>query len=516
MGRTLRMRKFGKERYLVFGFLLVYFCLNLLFLTRYPLVHSDESWLSGLTQNMMAQGYTGVTEPFFDLKPRYPHAIKILFHLLQMPFLLVFGYSVFTVRLLSLFAGVAALYLFYRCCREVASFRLSFALTALVSLNGQFIAAAHTARQEILLLYLLLALALVLLQSRGTFTCRTAVKLGVLTGLGVGLHPNSLLLATGCGAAMLLLMLGQRRFSLKAILTYIGVTGGFALVFVGISLSFNPNFFADYLRYGEEEFELLVPVGNKFQQSFAYITRLWGSVSGTYLLPDLKPQLVLCALLALFGAVQAVRTRSFAVLTSLGLTVGALAGTILIGRYNQLSAILWMFPCLLLLAPLLAGRKFGRVAVPLIAAVFSVTACIPVVQAYAYSYNTYLSQIAAYVTPDTKTLVNLNAGFYFNNGAFLDVRNLTYLKENNLSFADYVKSRNIQAIVWSDEMEFIYNRRPSFNVLYGNPRYVPEVETFLQEHCTLLGTFDSPGYGMRIVQEIGQPCAVRVYRVNPY
>jgi hypothetical protein len=36
----------------------------------------------------------------------------------------------------------------------------------------------------------------------------------------------------------------------------------------------------------------------------------------------------------------------------------------------------------------------------------------PVSAAYRYDYSNYLSQIAAYVSPDTKTLANLNAGFY--------------------------------------------------------------------------------------------------------
>ncbi len=88
-------------------------------------MHSDESWLGGLTRNMLATGTSALPSRFFDLKPRYPHAIKILFHLLQMPFILALGYSVFALRLLSLLSGVAALYLFFRCCRQVASFGLS-------------------------------------------------------------------------------------------------------------------------------------------------------------------------------------------------------------------------------------------------------------------------------------------------------------------------------------------------------------------------------------------------------
>lgn len=503
------------QRMILLGFLLAYFCVNLLFLTRYPLVHSDESWLGGLTRNMLAQGYAGVTEPFFDLKPRYPHAIKILFHLLQMPFILVFGYSVFALRLLSLNAGIAALYLFYRCCRTGASFRLSLGLTVLVSINSQFIAAAHTARQEILLLCVLLALMLTLLNHRGEVTTRLAVKLGILTGVSVGLHPNSFLLAAGCGSALLMLMLLKRRFQWKVLLSYIAITGGITLIFVGISYSFDRQFIPHYMRYGETEFDLLVPVGNKFSQVFAYIQRLWLRQSGTYTLPDLKPQLILCALTVLIGAIQAIRTKAYALVTSLGFIAGTLIATILIGRYNQLSSILWMFPCLLLLAPLCAGQRLYKYGIPILAAIFIWTSTGTVMQAYQYAYDDYTTNIATYVSPDTKTLANLNTGFYFDNDALLDVRNLTYLKENELSFADYVQSRGIRAIVWSDEMDYIYNHRPVFNVLYGNPRYVPEVEAFLTEHCTLLGSFNAPGYGMRIVQEIGNPCTVYVYQVNP-
>ena len=55
------------KSYWILGFILLWFQLEpFVFLTRYPLVHSDESWLGGLTRNMMAQGSMSVTEPFFD------------------------------------------------------------------------------------------------------------------------------------------------------------------------------------------------------------------------------------------------------------------------------------------------------------------------------------------------------------------------------------------------------------------------------------------------------------------
>lgn len=508
------MRAARKEQLWLIGFLLLWFCLNLLFLARYPLVHSDEAWLGGLTRNMLSQGSLKVTEPFFDLKPRYPHAIKILFHLLQMPLIALLGYSVYAVRLLSLMFGALSLYMVYRCLRETMPFQPALALTAALSVNGQFIQASHTARQEIILLFLLLWCASILLKHRGGVTLRAAVRLAVLTGLGVGLHPNSFLIAVGCGFAMLFIMLSSRKFAWKPPLAYIAVTGGIALVFVGISFWFDAQFVPHWLTYGDTEFELLVPAADKLGGLLPYVARLWTGFSGTYTLPDLRPQLLLCGGLFLGGAYAAFK-KSAAASAVLGMALGALVATTLIGRYNQLSAILWMFPCLLLFGAFPPRRTWARRAVPAaLAAVFALGAAGSAARALTYDYNAYLQKIGAFVSEDTKTLANLNTGFYFGNDALLDLRNLSYLKESGMSFQEYVDSRGIEAIVWSDEMSFIYGHRPDFNVLYGNPRYVPEAEAYFREHCTLLASFEDSGYGMRIVQLIGEPCTVRVYRVN--
>ena len=510
------MRTAQKEHLWLFGFLLLWFCANLIFLARYPLVHSDEAWLSGLTRNMLSQGSLQVTEPFFDLKPRYPHAIKSIFHLLQMPLIALFGYSIYTVRLLSLLFGTLSLYMVYRCFREMLAFPQALSLTAAISVNGQFIQTAHTARQEIILLFMLIWCVSILLQSNGKLTTKVAVRIAVLTGISAGLHPNSILIAAGCGGAMLFVMLANRRFAWKPIIYYIGITGAIALVLVGISFWFDGQFVSHWLMYGDTEFELLVPVADKFGQLSYYLSRLWNSISGTYTLPDLKPQLVLYIVCLIAGGVHAVRTKSSAAAVVLGVMAGAFLATILIGRYSQLSAVLWMFPSLLLLGVMLPNQKWIRKSIPaLLAVLFAVTAAGSVSSAYAYDYDAYLHQISAYVSKDTKTLANLNTGFYFENGALLDVRNLSYLKENDISFAEYVESRGIAVIIWSDEMDFIYDYRPDFNVLYGNPRYVPEAEAFFKAHCTLIDSFENTGYGMRFVQLIGEPCTIRMYRVNP-
>lgn len=509
------MRLSKKQKTAALFLLSAYTLLSLLLLTRYPLVHSDESWLSGLTRSMMASGSPGVTEPFFDLKPRYPHAIKILFHILQMPLILLLGYSVGSVRLLSLLAGMAALILFFRVCVKRASFGLSLLCTAVLAFHGSFIHASHMARQEILLLCGLMTLALLLSPSNGVILPRLGVRLGLTTGLCVGLHPNSFLLGLGGGVALLLMLAAEKPFRLRPLLCYITTTALVAAVFVGISFLLDNQFPAHYRLYGETEFTLNVSLGEKFAGFLPYLQKLWLGESGTYLLPSLKLPLCLSGALTVWGTVVALRTKAPALLAPLGLTVGTLLGTVLIGRYNQLSAMLWILPPLLLLAPLLQPLRLRSPAAALLALALTLTVVGDIRAALPYDYAAYLAQVSACVQPETKTLANLNTGFYFQNGALLDIRNLSYLKENHLTFADYVNTRGIRVILWPDEMAFLFARRPSFNALYGNPRYVPEVETYLRDHCTLLGTFENPGYATRIIGELGKPYRVRAYRVNP-
>ncbi|MEG0020453.1 MAG: 4-amino-4-deoxy-L-arabinose transferase, partial [Oscillospiraceae bacterium] len=60
-----------KHPFIPLAYLLVYFCVGLIFLVDFPFVHSDEAWLGGLSREMLARGSLSVTEPFFDLKVRH-------------------------------------------------------------------------------------------------------------------------------------------------------------------------------------------------------------------------------------------------------------------------------------------------------------------------------------------------------------------------------------------------------------------------------------------------------------
>ncbi|PUU87825.1 MAG: hypothetical protein CI947_2099, partial [Halanaerobium sp.] len=104
--------KFNKIK--EFHLILLFFIINIFFLTNFPFIHSDEAWLSGLSRQIMQTKDLASTEAFFDLMPRHPHAVKIFFHLLQIMFIKLFDYQIFTFRLISLLAGSFSLYIFYK------------------------------------------------------------------------------------------------------------------------------------------------------------------------------------------------------------------------------------------------------------------------------------------------------------------------------------------------------------------------------------------------------------------
>ena len=504
--------------YLVIGYILCYFFVNFLFLEGFPFVHSDEAWLSGLTRNMVDKGSFGVTETFFDLKPRYPHGIKILFHMMQMIMLKFFGYQIGSFRLLSLLFGCISLLLFYLLLKVITGrSALPLAGCILLSVDIQFLYAAHFARQEIILTALILLCLLLIVN-------RKYVLAGVVTGLSIGIHPNSFLIAAMCAVILFpsgfsSLLDRERR---RPIFRYTAVVSGFAAVFTGISLYLDRRFFQHYLEYGNSEFEIGAPVWYKLAELPYFIQKLWHQVSGTYYVPDIRAELILFGLVLAGGFFILLRSSSnqslneAVALLMKGIT-GILLGMVMIGRYNQTS-IVFLFPLFLALlvvelewavsersaettdwigshrlrwaaGVLMAGLIFGLGS----SSFFQIRPWLD------KTYDAYLEDISRAVLPEEKVLANLNCDYYFENGKLLDYRNLAYLKENRLTVADYIENNQIEYIILSDEMDFIYSQRPVWNIIYGNPRYMEELRSYTKEHCSLVGSFVNNTYGIRIV-----------------
>lgn len=501
-------------------FLILYLCCyavaSFYSLTSFPFVHSDEAWLSGLSRQMLEQGSISVTEPFFDLKPRHPHAIKALFHLLQMGAMALLGYEIGSFRLLSLVGGLAALGMFYALLhRHTQRPWLSLVGTILLSLDVQFVYASHFARSEIwILLGLLTSFYLLTGEGKGRVAAAALV-----TGLCIGFHPNSFVVAGQCGA---LLLLGKPwagwKQTLKSLGLYASIVALFALVFVGLSLWMDPQYFAHYYGDYGADYQVHGTFLAKLAEIGPYFQRLYDQVSGTYYTPDIRLQLWLFAGTAFVALVLLWARKEQVLRPGLCGMLGILTALAFMGRYGQ-PYVVFLFPLGYLLVAQLLGLLGPHRSLAALSALALAVGWLCLEQVFPATrqveqYDRYLAKIAGEVPPDGKTLGNLNTEYHFENGMLLDYRNLPYLAGSGLSLEEYLQSRGVEYILYSNELDLLYSLRPRWDHIYGPLDFLPELQQLLQEECTLLYSFVDNQYANRVVsyQHTGREFTLSIYR----
>lgn len=497
-------------------YLLCYGIASGLFLTRFPYVHSDESWLAWLSRDMMQARSLAVTESFFNAKERYPHAIKSLYHLLQQGFIAAFGFTPAAVRLLSLSCALGFLYLFYYLLRHYgATERSAIFITILFSLDPWFIYLSHFARQEIFIL-LFMAAAL--------YAARRPLIAALFTGIAIGFHPNSFLIATCVTPVIAYEAFRQaKEGTARAILRYVIPTGAFALIYVAISNSFRPQFLKNYFAYGAADFGLDAAPGKRLEGLLTFFARITQGVSGTYYLPFSRlhiAALIALILVTLYRAIVLRKREGWRWLIAL---LGLTAGMFIVARYNPLSFLFYLLFGYLLLATCLSGDAFGKIfsgrravhaalAGLVLMAALTLSEVTPWLQAG--TYDAYLQKLAQYVPAGEKTLASLNTGFYFDAGRLYDLRNLPYVvldadgrapdeAERVKRLRDYLKENDVRYIVYPHELDFLYEHRPYYNVIYGNVMFIPALKALCETECERVGSFTDLTYGVRVSNIFG-------------
>ena len=498
-------------------YILIWTAVNLIFLTRFPAMHTDESWLAGLSRTILLTASASSTESFFDLVPRAPHAIKLLYHLIQALFIKAAGFSLAAARMPSLLAGAAALGAFGSLLRKTGLPAL--AGTVLLSLNIQFIYASRFGRQEIFILLFML-LSLCALSSKR----RDGALRGLLTGLPLaaacGFHPNAFIAAWPPGLLLILVLSGKRRWTEGAAFVLTSAAG--AGIFILLSFMLNRGFTSDYAAFGEEV-GVFDPFDVKLLGFDDFYRKIFMRVSGTYYTPNVLPVLAVAAAgsaAAVAGAALKKVDRRVVAAALLSIA-GVNAGILLIGKYSAPSVVLLVpfLTVLILCGAAAAGPKLRVLVFTAAAAVLLANSLIMIHEETAIGrerFSDYETEIRKAVPHDGKTLGGLNAAFCFDEGMLLDWRNLAYLKDAGLSVGEYVRKSGIEYIIYPDEIDYIYRNRPAWNILYGNPSvYYGELGSFIDENCTLVSSFISPGYGTRIMPlRYKRDWAVRIYKIR--
>ena len=533
------MRK--KENYYIYiiTYIAGWFILNTVFLDVFPFFHSDEIWLAGLTRTMLEAGSPNLTEPFFDLFPRTVHGLKLIFHGFQAPFILLSGYTPSGIRMLSLVCGAAGLFLFFRMLRKagVECF-FSFLGTVLLSLDIQFIYASHFGRQEaLLLLFMMIGVNVSIGKDPGIQGGRSgnAAAAGLLTGGALGIHPNAFITAWPISLFFLISVIRKRRKPADGII-FLAAAGTGAGLFIGLSLLMNPDFFREYMAFGRTV-GVREGILERFADFPAFLQKLFLKISGTYYTPDIRPQIILLPITTAAGIYIARKDdiRFGAGMLGICGISGITAGLIIIGKYSQPSFVFYIPFIHILLAALLNRLsdnvkekipdgsliRYSRYIFPVIMIIVfisvSVTQIYREVKREKNAFKDYNFAIDNIIPEGSKVLANINAGLGLKNSEFRDWRNLGFIAEQGLSPEEYIRTRKIDFIIYPEELDYIYQTRPVWNIMYGNIYlWFEDLKNFIEQECEHTEGFSSPGYGMRIVPlRYSKEWRVDIYRVLP-
>jgi hypothetical protein len=246
-------------------------------------------------------------------------------------------------------------------------------------------------------------------------------------------------------------------------------------------------------------------------------------ISGTYYTPNIIPLFIIAGAGTTAAVVYSFRKKTFPAALSAALfgIVAVNLGIILIGKYSQPS-IIFAVPFLVIL--ICSGiesfnPKTERIIYAAAAAVLLLNSILMITEALSgekESMADYTEKIAEVIPPESRTLGGLQSGFYFNDGQLLDWRNLAFLDKAEITFEEYIQNSGIEYIIYTQEIDYIYNSRPVWNILYGNPVvYYKPLQQFLSQHGELISEFNSPGYGTRLtLHRNKRNQMVRIYRVK--
>lgn len=519
-------------RKVVYLFILLYLIVNLLTLMDFPYIHSDELWLRGLTDEMVFKRSFLVTEPFYDLYPRIIHPFRWFFHSLQALFFLCLGSSIFTARLLSLFSGACALFVFHLIMEDQLESKSTAVLgTMALGLNVQFLYSARFGRQDMLLLLFLLLNYYFAITTTAWKKGTAALLMSLLLLVSIGIHPNSFLIGL-VTAGVLLVQVLQKKRPLRDFLLFVGITTLGVAFYLVIGYQWNPNLLSSYFQYGSS-LGIDTQMTGRLEGFFWYWYKLYHRIGGTYDLFDIRVELVMLtvflvlplqALLKKFARTQKKNSTIFPHMALSSLMVGLLV----IGRYNQ-TAVVFVIPFILMMAfslidTLSFPRRQSKLSFLAILAVlvgismnlYGDLSEYQVSRPYKTSYETMISEVNGLVPDDAVVLANLNLIDAFSAHKIYDIRNLGYLEDSGITLKAYIEQRGIRYVVLHEEMEYIHKTSPKWDFLYVNASYMEELFEYIENHTELVGEIDNPIYAMRISKYSGTyPWKTRIYKVIP-
>lgn len=191
---------------------------------------------------------------------------------------------------------------------------------------------------------------------------------------------------------------------------------------------------------------------------------------------------------------------------------GVTAGMMIIGRYNQ-TGILFLFPFGYMAAALVLELFEGVVKKGLWALLLAAVLGLSGTQVWGETkkgnYEEYGEQIEQLIPKGARVLGNLNMEFFMDYDCLRDYRNLPYVLEEG-GLKEYLEENHIEYIVYHQELDYLLEHRPYYNVIYGNVMFAEELKEYCEKNCEIIGSFVDPWYGIRVAGLRGQQEYARV------
>lgn len=501
--------------------LMSYFIYNLITLSAYPYIHSDESWLSGLSRTVLDKGSFSVSEPFFDLYPRAIHGLRVVFVSIQMSFIKLFTYSIFSLRLISLIFATLTLiliYIYYRSNKN-DKYNLLLFLTIL-GFNIQFIHTAHIARQEAIIMFAMIASYILTIKLKSKYR---SIIIASIIGLSIGVHPNSFIIGLSIGLLLLYKTI-KGDFNFKELILYVLTLSIFASLFIAISLNLNSNFINDYLAFGKQLGVTANDIG-RFQGLYYYYYKIFYQIGGTYYLANIKFSLAILLLSFIISFILIISKKYYkssfsnnAYIYSFIMLIGINIGYFIIGRYNQTAIIFVLLFGFICFYDLISNIKYKYIirVILIVILIIELSNTYHITSQTNYQdYKVLGIELSKIIPRDAHVLANLNLDYHFDLYQLYDYRNLNHLHEYSMDFEDYIEANDIAYIIIYDEMDYIYENRPKWNILYGDLDYYNDMIDYSEKKCTLIKEIKMPTYAMRIAKYVDVfPWNARIYKVN--
>lgn len=480
-------------------FLLCFIAFQIFYLNQWPTVHSDELWLSHLALSMRDNLQFWQTEPFFDLYPRVVHPFRWAYVGLQIVYMTLFKHPLYSARLLSLTFATLSLAL----SKKIGGLRLSL----LLALNITFLYSAHIARQESIMLFLML-LAYYFINKKQVFNTSLVIA------LAIGVHPNAFLIAVGTFCVSMCL-LWFKEVTWHHPMKLVVYTSFFAGLYAIVGYLMNPHVFSEYYAFGAS-LGADAPLLGRFEGFYWFLYKLYHQIGGTYDMLSLKTYFFMA--LGIVPCLFIAKKRGDQSLyPPFSMLIGIATASIIIGRYNTLSIVFWMPWVIMIYINTLSGFK-RQLRTALLAILILINASNTLSNLKSYqddrpyekAYAQMVSEIRASTPLDVAVLGNLNTIEAFDGKPFYDVRNLAFAPD----VVAYLSERSIGYVIWHEELDYIIRNAPKWDFLYEGTDQLIALKHYLDSHARLVQTIENPTYAMRISKYSGTyPWRTFIYEI---